>query len=388
MSMSVSIQQKELGAHDSPAAELQATLETFRTLTIHCLVAGDYLHASGSGYTVEVLILHFALDQYANIGTHMGNWVLMGVIVRVAMRMGLHRDPSHWPNIRPLQSELRRRAWAFLYSLDFFSSTQVGLPRLIKDSQCDTRPPSYVLDSDIGIEHDALPPERPFSEPSLLAFHIQRYGVVKVAAEIYDTTEAGPPSAAVIAALEVKLQKVVDALPAWLKPKPLEESVADMPSVIFNRMMLDIVVRKSIYLLNRHSFIGGSFGEDNTRSHEVCIEAALAILEYQRRMNEEAQPGGLMYAIRWRVSAPLNHEFLQATMMLCYSLSKYDTNRALSRRADILQALAMAKGIWEQSPDRSNETQRAVKAISVMLEQNRKNPVPIAVRSSGKEFVL
>ncbi|CAG7565113.1 unnamed protein product [Fusarium equiseti] len=383
MSMSASIQKTELGVHDPSSQELQATLETFRTLTIHCLVAGDYLHASG--YVVETLMLHFAIDQHANIATHMGSWVLMGVIIRVAMRMGLHREPSHWPGIRPLRAELRRRAWTFLYSVDFFTSTQVGLPRIIKDSQCDTRPPSYLLDSDISTDSDALPPERPFSEPSMLAFHIKRHGVIKVAAEIYDTTEAGPPSPAVVTALEAKLQSVVDALPNWLKPKPLKESIADSPSIILNRMMLDIIIQKAMYLLHRHSFINSSAREDNSRSYEACIGAALAILEYQRRMKEEAQPGGLMYAIRWRISAPLNHDFLQATMMLCHSLSKYDARCALDRREDILQALIVAKNIWEQSSDRSTEAQRAIKAISVMLEQDRKTSVSLPVKSSVPE---
>ncbi|KAJ4255043.1 hypothetical protein NW762_009847 [Fusarium torreyae] len=377
MSMSVFLQKQDLGARGLSTAESQATLETYRTLTIHCLVAGDYLRSSR--YTVETLMLHFAVDQEVNVDTYIGNWVLLGVVVRVAMRTGLHRDPSHWPNIRPLQAELRRRIWMALYSMDFFTSTQVGLPRIIKDSQCDARPPSYLLDSDISFEHDALPPERPSTDPSILAFNIQRHWVIKVAAEIYDTTEAGPPSSAVIVALEAKLQNAVDALPEWLKPKSLEESIADSPSTILQRMMLDIIIHKAIYLLHRHSFVNGSDGEEVNRSHEVCIKASLAILEHQRRMSEETQPGGLMYGIRWRVAAPLNHEFLQATMMLCFALSRSDAKRALHRRDDILEALIAAKEVWEKKPEGSAEAQRAAKAITVMLEQDRKSFVATSV---------
>ncbi|KAF9770634.1 hypothetical protein IL306_011794 [Fusarium sp. DS 682] len=376
MSMAVSLQKDEAGMHGLSASELQTTLETYRTLTIHCLVAGDYLRSSA--HTVETLMLHFAVDQKADADANIGNWVLMGVIIRIAMRIGLHREPSHWPNIRPLQAELRRRAWTALYSVDFFTSTQIGLPRIIKDSQCDTRPPSYLLDSDIGFEHDTLPPERPSSQPSMLAFNIHRHEVIKIAAEIYDTTEAGPPSPAVIAALEAKLQRATDALPDWLRLKPLEESIADSPATILNRMMLDIITQKAIYLLHRHSFIRGSAGEGSARSHEICIKAALAILEHQRRMAEETQPGGLMYNIRWRVAAPLRHEFMQATMMLCFALSRYDARSALHRRSDILQALVVAKDIWETRSDQSIEAQRAVKAISVILEQDRRSSASIS----------
>ena len=122
-------------------------LETYRTLTIHCLVAGDYLRPNS--YTIETLTLYFAIDQNVNLDTHIGNWILIGVVIRIAMRMGLHRDPSHWPNIRPLQVELRRRVWITLYQMDFFTSTQVGLPRIIKDSQCDARPPVHLFEHDI-----------------------------------------------------------------------------------------------------------------------------------------------------------------------------------------------------------------------------------------------
>ncbi|KAJ0145129.1 hypothetical protein HZ326_12153 [Fusarium oxysporum f. sp. albedinis] len=386
MSMAVSLQKKEAGVHGVSASELQTTLDTYRTLTIHCLVAGDYLRSSA--HTVETLILHFAVDQEADADANIGNWVLMGVIIRIAMRMGLHREPSHWPNIRPLQAELRRRAWTALYSIDFFTSTQIGLPRIIKDSQCDTRPPSYLLDSDIGFEHNSLPPERPHSEPSMLAFNIHRHGVIKVAAEIYDTTEAGPPSPATIATLQAKLERATDSLPDWLRLKPLEESIADSPATILNRMMLDIITQKAIYLLHRHSFVRGSAGEESVGSNEICIKAALAILEHQRRMNEETQPGGLMYNIRWRVAAPLRHEFMQATMMLCFALSRYDAGRDLHRRSDILRALILAKDIWETRSDQSLEAQRAVKAISVMLEQDRKGSVSVSSPSTGKSLYL
>ncbi|KAF5549400.1 transcriptional regulatory [Fusarium napiforme] len=380
MSMAVSLQKKEAGMHGLSASELQTTLETYRTLTIHCLVAGDYLRSST--HTVETLLLHFAVDQEADADANIGNWVLMGVIIRIAMRMGLHREPSHWPNIRPLQAELRRRAWIALYSIDFFTSTQIGLPRIIKDSQCDARPPSYLLDSDIGFEHDTPPPERPHSEPSMLAFHIHRHRVIKVAAEIYDTTEAGPPSPTTVATLQAKLEKATNSLPDWLRLKPLEESIADSPATILNRMMLDIIAQKAIYLLHRHSFVRGSAGEESVRSSEICIKAALSILEHQRRMNEETQPGGLMYNIRWRVAAPLRSEFMQATMMLCFALSRYDAGRDLNRRSDILQALIIAKDIWETRSDQSLEAQRAVKAISAMLEQDRKSSISVSSPST------
>lgn len=63
-------------------------------------------------------------------------------------------------------------------------------------------------------------------------------------------------------------------------------------------MFLDILIHKALYLLHRRSFVKGSIGEGNARSNELCVTAAVAILEHQRRMSEETRPGGLMFGIR------------------------------------------------------------------------------------------
>ncbi|KAH8705958.1 fungal-specific transcription factor domain-containing protein [Talaromyces proteolyticus] len=371
-------QKQDIGGFGMSAVDFQDTPETYRTLTIHCLVAGNYLRPSN--YTIETLILHFAMDQNVNIDTNIGNWVLIGVIIRVAMRMGLHRDPSHWPNIRPIHGELRRRIWIILYHMDFFTSTQVGLPRIIKDSQCDTRPPAHLVDDDPAFETGEIPPSRPLTDSTPLSHIIQRDSIIKITAEIYDTTEAAiPPSPATVAILSTKLEKAIDSIPACSRYNSLEASVTENPVTIMHRLFLDILIHKAVYLLHRRSFVKGSDAEEeNPTSHELCITAALAILEHQQRMSEETQPGGLMFDIRWKVSS-LNHEFLQATMMLCFALTRLDEDTdanttkfscALNRRDDIVEALNNAKYLWEKSSDWSVEAQKAAKAIKAVLKQD------------------
>ena len=394
MTMSAFLQQQDFGA--SAPVELHTMLESYRSLTIHCLVIGDYLQPST--YTVQTLTLHFAVDQNANLGTNFGNWILIGVVIRIALRMGLHRDPSHWPNMRPLQAELRRRLWIVLYQMDFFTSTQLGLPRIIKDSQCDARPPAHLFDDDLGFEHDDIPPERPLTDPTPLLYIIQRRAIINVAAEIYDATEAAPPPSTTIATLGAKLERAVGAIPAWLKYRSLETSISDNPVTILHRMFLDILKHKAVYLLHRHIFVRSSnFGEEESaKSNELCIEAALAILEHQRRTNEETQPGGLLFGIRWKVASSLNHEYLQATMMLCFALSRLHDGHvgtksscALHRRDDILQALTIAKMLWEKDADQSMEARRAANAIATVLKQALdKSSAPPFTASDGKESEL
>ncbi|PWY85817.1 hypothetical protein BO94DRAFT_586376 [Aspergillus sclerotioniger CBS 115572] len=386
MCTSVFLQQHNIGIY---AAETQEALETYRTLTIHCLVAGNYMRPTQ--YTIEVLTLHFAIDQSMNLNTDIGNWVLIGVIIRLALRVGLHRDPSHWSNIRPLEAEFRRRLWIILYHMDFFTSTQVGLPRIIKDSQCDARPPANLFDDDLNFGHEEVPPERPLTDPTPLSHIIQRQSIIKVAAETYDATEAGPPSSTTIAALSAKLEKAIDAIPEQSRYRSTDIWIGDSPATILHRMFLDILINKAVYLLYRRSFMKVSVGEETTKSTKLCINAALSILEHQRRLNEEAQPGGIMFSVRWRVASSLNHEFLQTTMMLCFALSRSHEglngladSDALHRRDEILEALIIAKGLWEQDSDRSVEARRAATAIASVLKLNlNKSSSPTLITSDG-----
>ncbi|KAI2616307.1 fungal-specific transcription factor domain-containing protein [Hypoxylon sp. NC1633] len=392
MTTSAFLQQQDVGALGFPAMELQDLLTSYRTLTIHCLVAGDYLRPSR--YTIETLLLHFVVDQNMNLDASIGNWVLIGVIIRIALRVGLHRDPSHWSSIRPLQAELRRRLWIALYQTDFFTSVQVGLPRIIKDSQCDTRPPAHFYDYDIGPEHDEIPPERPLTEPTPLLCIIHRYKIIKVATEIYDTTEAGPPSSDTVASLGAKLERAMDAMPAWLKYRSLEISVSHDPVIILHQIIIDVLVNKAIYLLHRRSFMKEAVGQESSKSSELCIKSTLATLEHQRRMGEETQPGGLMYGIRWRVDSSLTHEFLQATMILCFALSRFNNVRdnftnshsPPYRRDDILEALSLAKGLWEKNADRSVEARKAANAITAVLQQGPYEPSASTLIASDALF--
>ncbi|CAK7205178.1 hypothetical protein SEUCBS139899_007943 [Sporothrix eucalyptigena] len=165
---------------------------------------------------MEALILHFAVDQIVNVDGTVSSWVLMGVIVRLALRMGLHRDPSHWPSIRPLHAEMRRRLWISLYQMDFFTSVQVGLARIIKDAQCNALPPMHLANHDL--DHDFEFAQMDDSgdsttKPTPPLFIVQRNGIVKVAAAIYDATEEHPRlSQAALSSFEAQIDASSTAL--------------------------------------------------------------------------------------------------------------------------------------------------------------------------------
>jgi Fungal specific transcription factor domain len=44
-------------------------------------------------------------------------WILLGVAIRAAQSLGLHRDPSNF-SVSLFEAEIRRRLWWYIVSLD------------------------------------------------------------------------------------------------------------------------------------------------------------------------------------------------------------------------------------------------------------------------------
>ena len=104
-------------------------------------------------------LLHLAQQTYG-IGGDMG-WILTGSILRVAMYLGLHRDPSRFPKMSILDVEIRRRLWATVLELVLQASIDSGGPPLVALSDFDTLPPSNFDDDQLGEAEGPSPSPRP-----------------------------------------------------------------------------------------------------------------------------------------------------------------------------------------------------------------------------------
>lgn len=86
-------------------------------------------------------------------------WASAGSLIRSAMTMGLHRDPTRFPKSRPFYSETRRRLWATIVELDLMISLERGVPPTVDLDECDCDSPSSWNDSDlvVDMENDPAP---------------------------------------------------------------------------------------------------------------------------------------------------------------------------------------------------------------------------------------
>jgi len=75
---------------------------------------------------LQIQILTLLARQVCNIdGDHV--WILAGALLRTAMHLGLHRDPSHYDKISVYHGEMRRRLWATVMEITAQSSLDMGM---------------------------------------------------------------------------------------------------------------------------------------------------------------------------------------------------------------------------------------------------------------------
>lgn len=252
----------------------QNLLQIYREKIVQCLVLGKY--TKSVPYTIETLLLYFAVEHFQCKDTEIGTWILLGIIVRIAMRMGYHRDPSNSPRISPVQGEMRRRAWTMIVQLDMIISSQIGLPRMIKESQWDTAEPQNLLDDDFDEDVIELPASRPDTDLTPILYVVAKKRLLSVFGSISDLTTSTQPSPYTeVMRLDRILKEARLAIPPGLQMRPMTKSIVDPPDVVMRRIYLDLIFHKAKCVLHRNYLIPARTNNQYIYSRQSCRDAAL-----------------------------------------------------------------------------------------------------------------
>ncbi|KAI9931814.1 hypothetical protein ASPWEDRAFT_150702 [Aspergillus wentii DTO 134E9] len=86
-------------------------------------------------------------------------WSMSAIVLRLAQGIGLHRDGTNF-DLKPFETEMRRRLWWHICLLDIRSSEDHGTDAQIHERLYDTRLPLNVNDEDIWPDMKEAPTER------------------------------------------------------------------------------------------------------------------------------------------------------------------------------------------------------------------------------------
>lgn len=94
-------------------------------------------------------------------------WITTGEVIRLAIYMGLNRDPEFLPEMSRYTAAMRRRLWNTLLELELQTSMESGGPPLCSLESFNTMPPGNFDDEAISVESPVPAPDDIFTDVSM-----------------------------------------------------------------------------------------------------------------------------------------------------------------------------------------------------------------------------
>ena len=268
----------------------------FRNLATSAIVMTGY--EKPKPYILEATMLYTHCEFIRRTDAQVKIWALTGLIVRLALRMGYHRDSDHYPNISPFVGEMRRKRWCIIYQIDILVSFQLGLPSMVQKIDSDTRLPRNLFDHDLSPDAP-LPAARPFTEYTTSSYPIAKFGLCSVFAAAAEQSHAiKPPTLSEVMQLDGRLQEMYNEIPPLLRVRSMAQSITDPPELIMARFNLELMYQKTRCVLHRRYLAHANTSGDFAYSHAACIDAAMKVLRYHDVIRKAVQPLGQLYRVR------------------------------------------------------------------------------------------
>ncbi|KAH8204417.1 hypothetical protein TruAng_001468 [Truncatella angustata] len=329
---------------------LGPSFDKYKVKVVQCLMFGGY--TNGGPYAIQALMHYAIVELFVMKDADTGVWVLVGILVNVAMKMSYHRDPACFPNISPYEAEMRRRLWRSIAVLDSAISESVGVQRLMRNVN-DVAEPRNLLDSDFDSNTTVLPPARPDTEPTPMLYCLAKGRALAVFGQVTDLVTASRlcPYTEVMSVDSI-LAKACSEVPVCYKWKPLSHSITDSAQIICRRMYLEIVYLKARMVLHLNTI----------------FEAITRLLELHHICDEETQPSGQLFSVRWRYLIAVHQNFLLASIAACFFLEHNKSDLSHENLETLKELCRKSQGIWIRASRSSTEAMKAAEALRIALD--------------------
>ncbi|QDS68535.1 hypothetical protein FKW77_010902 [Venturia effusa] len=362
---------------DVPQLENVDSTDHYRQLAASALQLAGFWKPKK--HAVEAMLMYVSCEYTKKEGDSIKLWYLMAIVARVALRMGYHRDPDHFPNITPFDGEIRRRVWCVVYIFDVLQSYSQGLPNMLQHLQIDTKTPRNLLDTDFGPDCTELPAARPPSDLSPVSYSITKYKMTSVFARACNMAHSVQvPNYDEIMELDRFLQNTALEQPEALRFSSRRSDILDNPSLIFHRYKGELTFHKTRCVLHR-PFLSAKFvGTRMESSRKLCVEAALSMIKHHEYVCKAAQDGGQLSPARMYMAALSAHDFLLAAMVLCVELDLISSAASPAMAGpnqenvvEMREYIEKSYIIYKQPANHDVQTSKALKAMEIILKKSK-----------------
>ena len=216
-------------------------------------------------------------------------WMMAGALVRSAMAIGLHLDPSRSDKISFYQAENRRRLWITIVEMDIQASIASGMPLMAPECDYSSLTPNNIHDSDYDETTKELPPFRPLTETtdslSQIALATSMPQRIRILSLMQDTTVS--KSLDEVIKEGSHLEELLKSIPPPLRLSNNKDPHCSAGDFL-NRVLLDVLMRRMLITLYRPFLVSEhQLDPSFDRIRSKCLESALAILSYQDYFDPE-----------------------------------------------------------------------------------------------------
>lgn len=360
---------------DSPLPPVDR-IRHYKSCAGFALALGKFTQPSAA--TLPAFVLYTESDFLFNRAAQMNCYILSGVLMRLMLKMGLHRDPSKLANISPFEGEMRRRMWNMAIQVELLVSFHMGLPSMLQGIESDTDVPRNLVDDDFDEDSTELPPGRPTSDYTPMTYPIHKTRLLRVFGQIARQAHAlTPPSYSEVMRLDDQLQEVWKSIPQFMKFRPLDECVGDPPSVLIQRFGMASLYNKSRCVLHRRYLAEAIPQREHDFSRKQCLEGATTLLNFQFLIWEACKPGRALSENGWFISSLAVHDYLLAAMIL-YMVIKNEHSfeagdwaaqqqTATQTKEELKNMIKRSCFIWSEAARNRVEVKKTADTLALML---------------------
>jgi hypothetical protein len=224
-------------------------------------------------------------------------WPLLGLVIRLAQSLALHRDPSTIPHLPNGEWEIRRRLFWILAAQETALSLMFGRPYGIGFADC--KLPKDISDDEVFDPSIADTGEAASTE---ISYHRLTWELGEITREIVDDAfgQRGPVDVGRLKFTESRIRNWYESVPHEFKFDPGRKELQECADVESRKrpvqsVLLYIIVNHNILVLFRKALLANG-GPDVRRS---CYEAAFAIADGWKALQDNFPKMARVAFLHW-----------------------------------------------------------------------------------------
>lgn len=259
-------------------------------------------------------------------------WVPGGRLLRGAMHLGLHRDPSGIGKMSLFHAEMRRRLWATILEFTVQSSLDMGMPPMISPDDYDTLPPSNINDEDLTMADTVPLQPKPLTEYTQCSIQIAFYETLPLRLEICRLINSLRLSLSYDETLKLGAEMLTVCQEKTSLLQSFLNSSAQRAPNAFQIKLFDTLMRRFFLCLHRPFYTRAAHNPKFYYSRKVCLDTSLIIATPTIAMTENAEDDWVR--LTYRGVGFVKSFFLHSLSTIYFEL----TSRLENERENLLSA--------------------------------------------------